>query len=525
MIPHRIGWVLESDDEIITLEADKQAEPLIRVGDFVVVEEGKRKILGQIQHLKYEDVSKLPQHYRSAKPETLSEYREGYRLWGEAFALVEIDAEGRMSLPRNPAEPTKELRFATEDEIKLLIQQVTGTSTPLRVGVIDQRNAQVPFSIPMEKVIERHMALLGVTGSGKSNLVKRMIQELINHEKELKSKFAVLVLDIHEEYEVFQRSKRPVFSLDKYSGLPRLTIPIAPLESDPNVLFSILYPEGSTSEAQRMFYDLLVDYAKEKKKGIVEAVNRLYNATYVSREKGKTKRTDTEVTVRGYTIPISHKTLDALKRRIDDLYRSIIFEQEGLAQWNKIQSMLDTEGGIAIIEFGKTSLSDRVKAIQVIASYIINTRRQISKQNLSKRPFVWLVIEEAHNFLAQDSPTLSTLRMICQEGRKFRVGLCIVSQTPRRVDDIALSQCNSVVALRIINPRDQSTIRESCAMVQERMIKHLPRLSVGQAYFSLADAFVPILVQVDNFDENTLNNRTGDNEGKPPDVGLLSKEY
>jgi len=123
-----------------------------------------------------------------------------------------------------------------------------------------------------------------------------------------------------------------------------------------------------------------------------------------------------------------------LKRRIDDLYRSVIFEEDGLPQWNRIQHMIDTDGGVVVIEFGKTALSDRVKAVQVIASYIINSEKQVSKPGLAKKPFVLLVIEEAHNFLAQDAPTSSTLRMICQEGRKFRVGMCAISQTPRALE-------------------------------------------------------------------------------------------
>lgn len=521
----KIGWILESDNDIISFEAERTAESSIRVGDFVVAEEGERKLLAQIQRLKYEDVSQLPQHYRTAGPETLSEYRDAYRLWGEAFALVEIDADGRMLLPRSPAEPTKELRFATEAEIKQLLQQITGTSTPLVVGKIDQQNAQLPFSIPMEKVIERHTTILGVTGSGKSTLVKRILYQLIVNEERLKNRFAIVVFDVHEEYETFEMLGIPVVSLDKYLGLPHLTIPIAPLEADPNVLFGILYPEAEASEQQRIFFDTLVDYAKENNLGICEAINQLYQSTFETGKDGKVKRKDISVAVRGYTIPISKSTLDALKRRIDDLYRSVIFEEDGLPQWNSIQRMIDTDGGVAIIEFGKTALSDRVKAVQIIASYIINSRKRVAKPNLAKKPFVWLVVEEAHNFLAQDAPTLVTLRMICQEGRKFRIGMCAISQTPRRMDDITLSQCNSLIALRVINPKDQGTIRDSCAMVEDRMINRLPRLNVGQAYFSVADALAPILVQIDNFTDKDIGSYKKEKKEKPPSIGELAKEF
>ncbi|MEM3004977.1 MAG: DUF87 domain-containing protein, partial [Candidatus Bathyarchaeia archaeon] len=406
-----VGWVIGSDNDVISFEAGELAESSVRVGDFVVVEEGERKILAQVQRLRYEDVSQLPQHYRAAKPETISEYREAYRLWGEAFALVEIGADGRMALPRSPAEPTRELRFATEAEIKRLLQQITGACTPLVVGKIDQQNAQIPFSIPMEKVIERHTAILGVTGSGKSTLVKRILYQLTLNEERVKGRFTILVFDVHEEYEAFGMAGTLTVSLDRFLGLPHLTIPIAPLEADPSVLYGILYPEASASEQQRIFFDTLVDYARENGLGICEAVHKLYQSTFETDGKGKVTRKNPTVAVGGYTIPISKSTLDALKRRIDDLYRSVIFDEDGLPQWNRIQQMIDTDGGVAVIEFGKTALSDRVRAVQVIASYIINSRKQIAKPELASKPFVWLVIEEAHNFLAKDSPTLSMLRM------------------------------------------------------------------------------------------------------------------
>jgi len=520
-----IGWVLESDNELLAFEVNEKMETSVKVGDFMVIDEADRKLLAQVQRLKYEDISNLPQHFRTAKSETLREYRLGYRLWGEAFSLVEINPDGRMALPRRPAEPTKEIRFATEDEIKRLLQQITSTATPLTVGKIDQQNAQVPFSIPMEKVIERHTAVLGITGSGKSTLIKKILHQLKVNEERLKGKFAILVFDVHEEYELFQKAGIPVYSLDKYLGLPRLTTPIAPLEADPNVLFGILFPEGPTSEAQRIFFDTLIEYARENKLGFSEAINQLYQSTFTEDKRGNIKRRNIEVVVGGYRTPIFSNTLDALKRRMDDLYRSIIFEEEGHEHWNIVQEMIDNEGGIAIIEFGKTALSDRVKAVQVIASYVINSRKQTSKPDLEKKPYVWLVIEEAHNFLAQDAPTLSTLRMISQEGRKFRVGLCGISQTPRRMDDIALSQCNSLISLRVVNPKDQNTIRDSCAMVEDRMIQRLSKLNVGQAYFSVADAFAPILVQVDNFTEEDLKTIRNERKDEPPSIQKLAKEY
>jgi DNA helicase HerA-like ATPase len=115
--------------------------------------------------------------------------------------------------------------------------------------------------------------------------------------------------------------------------------------------------------------------------------------------------------------------------------------------------------------------------------------------------------------------------MISQEGRKFKVGLGAISQTPRRMDDITLSQCNSLIALKVINPKDQATIRDSCAMVEERMAQHLPRLNVGQAYFSLADSLAPILVQIERFTDRDMEVAKPRRGEKAPPMQKLAKEY
>src|SRR5687768_7476162 len=79
---------------------------------------------------------------------------------------------------------------------------------------------------------------------------------------------------------------------------------------------------------------------------------------------------------------------------------------------------------------------------------------------------VLLVLEEAHNFApgrsdtAAEQSAVEITRQIAQEGRKFGVGLVLISQRPGRLDETALSMCNSYIIMKMVNPADQNFVRK-----------------------------------------------------------------
>ena len=93
---------------------------------------------------------------------------------------------------------------------------------------------------------------------------------------------------------------------------------------------------------------------------------------------------------------------------------------------------------------------------------------------------VLFVLEEAHN-LGPAQPrsdaekrAITTARQIAQEGRKFGVGQVIISQRPSRLDETTLSQCNSFVIMRMVNPADQGFVRRVIETLGEDESKLLP---------------------------------------------------
>lgn len=115
---------------------------------------------------------------------------------------------------------------------------------------------------------------------------------------------------------------------------------------------------------------------------------------------------------------------------------------------------------------------------------------------------VLLLLEEAHNFAPAQANTpaeqraITTTRQIAQEGRKFGVGLILISQRPSRLDETTLSQCNSYIIMRMVNPVDQSYVRRVVETLGEDDARMLPDLDVGEAILSGQLVNFPVLTRI-----------------------------
>jgi hypothetical protein len=115
---------------------------------------------------------------------------------------------------------------------------------------------------------------------------------------------------------------------------------------------------------------------------------------------------------------------------------------------------------------------------------------------------VLLLLEEAHNFTPARANTpseersIAITKQIAQEGRKFGVGLILVSQRPSRLDETTLSQCNSFIIMRMVNPADQNFVRKVIESLGEDEAKLLPDLDKGEAILSGQLINFPVLVKM-----------------------------
>jgi len=122
---------------------------------------------------------------------------------------------------------------------------------------------------------------------------------------------------------------------------------------------------------------------------------------------------------------------------------------------------------------------------------------ELRKKN--RLPPFFLVIEEAHNFCPErsfgEAKSSKILRAIASEGRKFGLGLCVITQRPARIDKSVLSQCTTQIILKVTNPNDLRAISGSVEGLTGDVEREIQNLPIGTALITgVTD--IPLFVNI-----------------------------
>lgn len=166
--------------------------------------------------------------------------------------------------------------------------------------------------------------------------------------------------------------------------------------------------------------------------------------------------------------------------------------EELLLQW------LGNAGKITILDFSDIPSEIIVSTAGTLFNIIYEAL--FWGQNLSiggKEQPVLIVLEEAHNYLkaGENSIASRTVQKIAKEGRKYGVGLMLVTQRPSELDETVMSQCGTIIALRMNNNKDRSHVRGAIQDELQTMVDLLPSLRTGEAIISGEAVKIPSRVQ------------------------------
>lgn len=412
----------------------------------------------------------------------------------------------RLSPVTYPVKPSAGVFTPPADVIRVLLTGGDDGAVKLRLGSLIGRN-DVEVSLQANKIVSRHLAILAMTGGGKTVAARRVLRELTG------IRYPVLILDPHGDYLAFFEKQKELGGIDVKLFYPSIRV----YAQDSTIVEDLISKMGhKMTDPQKDFFQTVIASTSFEKGMPAEK----YIADLIISCN----------TIKGNGDKINQMTVNAVRRSLDFVRRALVAMQ---LNNKRLMEQLEPHGyTFAELPDPETAPENIIRPGQVSILYLGGfdhlTQSAIAslvlenlfahRANLSDKiaPFM-TVIEEAHNFVpgrregTDETPSLATVRKIITEGRKFGTGLMLISQRPARLDETILSQCNSFLVLRLVNPKDKNFVRSVMENLSESDANVLQAFGPGQGIVSGQAVRFPLLVEID-FDKDLVSTTIGDED-------------
>lgn len=414
------------------------------------------------------------------------------------FEVEEEDINiGKLKLIDEPPYPVKigsEVRRAKFDEIKNILKikeeglilggiknserffnELPNSLKNLYYITQDGRNyiqKEAPFIFSINEMSEYpHIGIFGGSGSGKSFLIRVLIEEIA------KQNYPAVVFDPHFEMDFSLSDK----SLPGYSNKIENNIRVFNIGENIGIDFS----ELNYGEVDNLFKSI----------GEIEIPQEdvIYNAYYsMGKEKSLSKFRDIlkemseKSDAESEKSIISRSSARAVLRKLNHLIRLNIFGKSDreILKWIEDKNIGVSWGNLETIKVFASFFLD--KLVEKRRSFKDGQKRG---ELASYFPPFFVIIDEAHNFAPKDSPYLipskRILKTISQEGRKYGIFLILSTQRPSLLDDTILAQLATKFIFRTVRETDLRTINNETDL-SKNDIDRLPYLKTGDAFISSA---------------------------------------
>jgi uncharacterized protein len=434
----------------------------------------------------------------------------------------------------------------------------------VQVGRLASANT-IPALVEIDKLVTRHSAVVGTTGSGKSTTVAGLLTAL--SDSALYPSARILVIDIHGEYGKALADRAATFRItpDAAKGERSLFIPYWAMTLDEllPITFGSIENGGDRGAVIDRITELKVESFKTSpRKGVTAdsvtvdtpipfSIHRLWfelhcemRATHYEQQGQPQSRAtwalETDAggkVVQGGDVvkcipprflpPKDEKSdpqkirlsrsplgigraVDALGSRLRDPRFDFLFrpgpympDEKGQTQEDLdtlLAAWLGDVKPISILDVSGIPPSIQAELVGSLLRLVYDAlfwSRNIPEGG-RERPLL-IVLEEAHAYLGADQKQMAAgaVRRIAKEGRKYGIGIMLVSQRPAEIDSTILSQCGTLFALRLSNSVDRAQIRSAASDNLEGLFSMLPVLRTGEAIIVGEAVNLPVRTLID----------------------------
>ncbi|WP_298520192.1 ATP-binding protein [uncultured Methanobrevibacter sp.] len=445
----------------VTFISDKMP----KVGEYVTMEYDGKKVLGMIENLiRGNDALNVDINDFKAIQKISKIGVEDNYIRGKVKILGDVN--DNLKLPRTPALPGTEIKLANQE----ILKEIFKVKYPIRLGTLVNQS-DVEVNVEANPILSRHLAILAMTGAGKSNTVSVLIDQLLGYD------VPVFVFDMHGEY----------VGAEFPNGEVNVIRPkINPTYMSFNEIKRLVNIPSNGYIQERHFRRAFKEAKKLLSDGTAHTNNFLQIIYDILERDSQEEGSDKQI------VDVMNKIDDSM-----DKYSNLFDKNIGNILTN--------------IKVGHANVLDLSQSDESVANVLVS---HIMRNSLQKRKNaihgkdtdtldfpVFFILEEAHILAPnkRDSDSKRWIQRVAREGRKFGLGLCLVSQSPKTVDHDALSQMNNMIILRLVEPEDQRHVQSASESLSQDLINQLPSLNVGEAIVLGLMSRVPTLVKIDEF--------------------------
>lgn len=527
-----------------------------RIGSLIKIHVGRRLLFGSIRALR------LQTEEEAAAVESLQAERRvleadliGEGLWDSSKAQLTF-----LRGLSTSALPMQEIYLLTDEETRHVYGSVEETRegrAEARIPIGDYVGPRpVECRADIDKMFGQHCAVLGSTGSGKSSAVAAILHSILRHQRENRGlRPRIILIDPHGEYgRAFgdrcctYRAYNPL-GRDEEVG-EELRLPYWLMTSDEFRSLVVGKTEFEATSQANTVYKALT-HARMVQAGLVEAAQQDPENTPPNRHPQdailRQGMTDADIADfdRDKPLPFS---IEEFKRHIEwrqpykhgnrtrvaagefhSDYGSILDKLAVLRHDRRIRFLMkehaqgdpdlaqilaqfigagDDQKDIRVIDISGLPNEVAGPLTAAIARLLFQYKLFQSAEERKRDPIL-LVCEEAHRYVpnrgeAQYAAAQSAIRRLAREGRKYGLGLMLVSQRPSDVEETVLSQCNTWLVLRLSNSSDQSHVAKMLPDTLGALTAMLSSLPRQEALFVGEGAALPARIKLRTLSEDQI---------------------
>src|SRR3989338_3511841 len=368
----------------------------------------------------------------------------------------------------SPLEPGSEVLKSDKDFIKEVLDLKENKNSAF-IGNL-QRYDNLKVYLDLNKLLTKHVSILAKSGSGKSYVGGVLVEEILGKD------IPILIIDPHGEYSSLQ---------EKNDDEKLLSYGLKPKDFRNKVR---IYSPNTTDNPECIPLKLSnYDLSSQEILHILPA--KLSNV-----QLGLLYSSLKEINKIDFNQLILELELEENPAKYSLI--NIIRYLEKLNLFSDAPTSLQE-----LIMPGKCSIIN-LKGIEqelqevVVYKLVKDLFEERKKVNIA--PF-FLILEEAHNYLPErsfgEAKSSKILRQVASEGRKFGLGMCVISQRPSRLDKSVISQCNTQIILKVTNPNDLRAIGNSVEGLTYESEKEIMNLPIGTALIT-GIAELPLFVDI-----------------------------